>query len=203
MLARLSVKKPYTVIVAILLVIVLGVISFANMTTDLLPSMDLPYMIVYTVYTGATPENVETTVTRPLEAAFSTLTDVKNVTSTSSENLSLVVMEFTDGADMNTAMIEISSEIDQLSSGWDDAVSSPVIMKLNPNMLPVSMSTISIEGADIAEALPSVVIDGVTGSISFDEIGDANKDMAYIKKANTETVSFDFVKTQTVAELAQ
>ena len=59
----------------------------------------------------------------------------------------------------------------------------------------------SIEGADIAEALPSIVIDGVTGSISFDEIGDANKDMAYIKKANTETVAFDFVKTQSVADL--
>ena len=60
----------------------------------------------------------------------------------------------------------------------------------------------SIEGADIAEALPSVAIEGVTGAISFDEIGDANKDMAYIKQANTETVSFDFVKTQSVAELA-
>ena len=61
----------------------------------------------------------------------------------------------------------------------------------------------SIDSVAIAEALPGVVVDGVTGSISFDEIGDANKDMAYIKKANTETVSFDFVKTQTVAELAQ
>ena len=61
----------------------------------------------------------------------------------------------------------------------------------------------SIDSIDIAEALPSVVIDGVTGSISFDEIGDANKDMAYIKKANTETVAFDFVKTQSVAELAK
>ena len=61
----------------------------------------------------------------------------------------------------------------------------------------------SIDSVAIAEALPSVVTDGVTGSISFDEIGDANKDMAYIKKANTETVAFDFVKTQSVAELAQ
>ena len=61
----------------------------------------------------------------------------------------------------------------------------------------------SIEGVAIAEALPGVELVGVTGSISFDEIGDAKKDMAYIKKANTETVSFDFVKTQTVAELAQ
>ena len=59
----------------------------------------------------------------------------------------------------------------------------------------------SIEGADIAEALPSVVIDGVTGSISFDEIGDANKDMAYIKQANNETGEFDFIKTQSVADL--
>ena len=59
----------------------------------------------------------------------------------------------------------------------------------------------SIEGVAIAEALPSVTVEGVTGAISFDEIGDANKDMAYIKKANTETVSFDFVKTQSVAEL--
>ena len=149
MLAKLSVKKPYTVIVAILLVIVLGVISFMNMTTDLLPSMDLPYVMVYTIYTGATPENVESTITRPLEAAFATLTDVKNVTSTSSENLSLVVLEFNSSADMNTAMIEISSEIDQLSGSWDDSVSSPIIMKINPNMLPVSMSTVSLEGQDI------------------------------------------------------
>ena len=60
----------------------------------------------------------------------------------------------------------------------------------------------SIEGTDIAAVMPGVAITGVTGAISFDEIGDANKDMAYIKRANTETGAFDFVKTQTVAELA-
>ena len=121
MLSKFSVKKPYTVIVGIILVIALGVISFQNMTTDLLPSMDLPYAIVYTAYTGATPEKVESEVTRPLEATFSTLTDVKNVNSTSSENLSLVVLEFESGADMNTAMIEISSDVERISGGWDDS----------------------------------------------------------------------------------
>ena len=151
MLAKFSVKKPYTVIVAILLVILLGVISFMNMTTDLLPSMDLPYVIVYTGYTGATPEAVEDDVTRPLEAAFATLTDVKSISSTSSENLSLVVLEFAAGADMNTAMIEINSEVEQLSGGWDDAIGSPVIMKLNPDMLPVTISTVSLEDADLLE----------------------------------------------------
>ncbi len=151
MLAKISVKKPYTVIVGIILVIALGVISFQNMTTDLLPSMDLPYVIVYTSYTGATPEKVESDVTRPLEGAFATLTDVKNVSSTSSENLSLVVMEFEAGANMDTAMIEISSSVDQLSGGWDDAIGTPVIMKLNPNMLPVTVATVSLEGADLYE----------------------------------------------------
>ena len=102
MFAKFSVKKPYTVIVGIILVIALGVISFTNMTTDLLPSMDLPYIMVYTTYTGATPEQVENDVTRELEASFATLTDVNGITSTSSENLSMVVIEFNSGADMNT-----------------------------------------------------------------------------------------------------
>ena len=151
MLAKFSVKKPYTVFVGIILVIALGVISFMNMTSDLLPSMDLPYIIVYTSYTGATPEKVESEVTRPMEAAFATLTDVKGLSSTSSENLSLVVMEFESGADMNTAMIEINSQVELLSGGWDDSVGTPMIMKLNPDMLPVTISTVSLEDADLLE----------------------------------------------------
>ena len=96
MLGKYSVKKPYTVVVGVILVIVLGVISFTNMTTDLLPNMDFPYVIVYTTYVGATPEQVEDEVTRPMEAAFATLTDINEITSTSSDNLSLVVLEFND-----------------------------------------------------------------------------------------------------------
>ena len=151
MLAKFSVKKPYTVIVGIILVIALGVISFQNMTTDLLPSMDLPYVIVYTTYTGATPERVESDVTRPLEAAFATLTDVNSISSTSSENLSLVVLEYANGADMNTALLEISSQIDLLEGGWDDSIGTPIVMKLNPDMLPVSVATVSMDGADLYE----------------------------------------------------
>ena len=77
------------------------------------------------------------------------------------------------------------------------------IERVAMNIIEAIKAADSIDGVAIAEALPNVEIAGVTGSISFDEIGDAKKDMAYIKKANTETVSFDFVKTQTVAELAQ
>ena len=104
MLSRYSVKKPYTVAVGIILVVVLGFISFSNMTTDLLPSMDLPYMVIYTTYVGASPEEVEMTVTKPMEAAMATVSDIKEITSVSQENASQVILEFNSGADMNTAM---------------------------------------------------------------------------------------------------
>ena len=151
MLGKYSVKKPYTVVVGIILVLVLGVISFSNMTTDLLPSMNFPYVIVYTTYIGATPEQIEEEVTRPLESSFATLTDIKNITSQSSDNLSLVVLEFNDTADLNTAMIEINSEITMLSAGWSDSVGAPAIMKINPDMLPVSIVSVARDDMDVFE----------------------------------------------------
>ena len=96
MLSRISVKKPYYVVVGIILVLVLGVISFTRMTTDLLPSMNFPYVIVYVTDVGATPEQVETDLTRPMESSFATLTDIKKITSQSRDNLSLVVLQFND-----------------------------------------------------------------------------------------------------------
>ena len=151
MLGKYAVKKPYTVIVGVILVLILGVISFTHMTTDLLPNMNFPYVIVYTTYVGATPEQVEDEVTRPMEAAFATLTDIKDVSSQSSDNLSLVVLEFNDTADMNTAMIEINSEITALSATWSDSIGAPAIMKINPDMLPVSIVSVVRDDMDILE----------------------------------------------------
>lgn len=151
MLGKYAVKKPYTVIVGVILVLILGVISFTHMTTDLLPNMNFPYVIVYTTYVGATPEQVEDEVTRPMEAAFATLTDIKDVSSQSSDNLSLVVLEFNDTADMNTAMIEINSEITTLSATWSDSIGAPAIMKINPDMLPVSIVSVVRDDMDILE----------------------------------------------------
>ena len=179
MLGRFSVKKPYTVIVGVILVIVLGVISFMRMTTDLLPSMNFPYVIVYTTYIGATPEQIEDEVTRPMESSFATLTDIKNITSQSSDNLSMVVMEFNDTADMNTAMIEINSEITSLSAGWNDSVSAPVIMKINPDMLPVSIVSVAREGMDIYELSEYVEITSENGR--FDVATGDGRFFAYVK----------------------
>ena len=83
LISKFSVKKPYTVLVCVVLVLVLGVVSLTRMTTDLLPSMSLPYALVITTDVGASPEEVESDVTAPIEAAMATTSNIKNVTSMS------------------------------------------------------------------------------------------------------------------------
>lgn len=151
MLSKFSVKKPYTVLVGVVLAIVLGVVSFTKMTTDLFPNMSLPYVIVMTTYPGASPETVETVVTRPVEASMATVSNIETVSSTSSENYSLVILEFAQSADMNAVSLEIRESLDQIKSYWDDSVGNPIIMKLNPDMLPVMIAAVGVEGMEHAE----------------------------------------------------
>ena len=148
---KFSVKKPYTVLVAVIMVIVLGVVSFMKMSTDLLPNISLPYVIVMTTYVGASPETVEMIVTDPVESSMATISNVKNITSVSNENYSMVVMEFEQAADMDSVSLEIRESLDQIKSYWDDSVGNPVIMKLNPNMLPVMIAAVGVEGMTDAE----------------------------------------------------
>ena len=150
-MTKYSVKKPFTVLVGVVLAIVLGVVSFLELNTDLLPAMDLPYVVVYTVYPGASPERVETAVTQPLEQAVATTSGLENISSISSENLSLIIMEFSGSTNMDSAMIELSSNIDMVSGYLDDMVQSPTLMKINPDMLPVQMLSIDVDGMDVKQ----------------------------------------------------
>lgn len=142
MLSRYSVKRAYTVLVGVVLILILGVVSFTSMKTDLLPDMTLPYAIVYTTYPGASPEEVETMVTRPVEQAMATISNIETVNSVSGENVSTVILEFSQSANMDAATIEMREKLDQIEGYWDDSVGSPVIMKLNPDMLPVMVSAL-------------------------------------------------------------
>ena len=151
MISKFSVKKPYTVLVAVIMVIILGVVSLMKMTTDLLPSISLPYVIVMTTYPGASPETVEMVVTKPIEASMATISNVESISSTSSENYSMVIMEFAQSANMDSASLEIRESLDQIKSYWDDSIGNPIIMKLNPDMLPVMVAAVGMEGMDTAE----------------------------------------------------
>lgn len=161
MLGKFSVKKPYTVLVAVVLVIVLGVVSFTKMTTDLLPNISLPYVIVMTPYPGASPETVEMVVTKPVEASMATVSNIEGISSVSSENYSMVILEFAQSTDMNGASLEIRENLDQIKSYWDDSVGNPVIMKLNPDMLPVMIAAVGgndMTDAEITELTQNTII---------------------------------------------
>lgn len=161
MLGKFSVRKPYTVLVAVILAIVLGVVSFTRMSTDLLPNISLPYVIVMTTYPGASPETVEMVVTKPVEASMATVSNIEGISSVSSENYSTVILEFAQSTDMNAASLEIRENLDQIKSYWDDSVGNPIIMKLNPDMLPIMIAAVgntNMTDAQVSEMTQSIVI---------------------------------------------
>ena len=130
--------------------IVLGVVSFTKMTADLLPNLSLPYVIVMTTYIGASPETVEMVVTKPVESSMATVSNIENISSISGENYSMVILEFAQNADMNSVSLEIRENLDQIKSYWDDSVGSPIIMKMNPDMMPIMVAAVGQEGVDDA-----------------------------------------------------
>ncbi len=197
MLSKFSVKKPYTVVVGVVLIIILGVVSFSRMTVDLLPSMNLPYAIVMTTYPGASPEEVEEIVTKPVEQTMATVSNIKDIMSVSSENASTVVMEFEQTSNMDSVTIEMRESLDQIKGFWPDEVTNPIIIKLNPDMMPVLVAAVSAKGDSTSqvsrtiedevipeiESVEGVASVSVTGSIEetveivlnedkIDEIGD-------------------------------
>lgn len=151
MIPKYSVKRPYTVLVAVVLVIVLGVVSLTRMTTDLLPPMNLPYVIVVTTDVGASPEEVEKDVTSPIEAAMATTSNINNVSSMSYDNYSMVVLEYEQSTNMDSAMIEIQQQLDQLTGQFPNSVGTPIIMQIDPDMMPVMIASADVDGMDQAE----------------------------------------------------
>lgn len=146
MLSKFSVKKPYTIIVAIVLVLILGGVSYANMSVDLIPSINMPYAVVTTSYPGASPEEVEMAVTSPVEQSMASIGNIKEVSSVSSENYSMVILEFHQDANMDSAMLEMRESLDMLSSYLPDGAGSPLIMKINPDMMPIVSMSVSLDG---------------------------------------------------------
>ncbi len=148
MLSKYSVRKPFTVVVAIIIVLILGVVSYTNMSIDLLPNMNMPYVVVVTTYPGAAAEEVEDKVSVPIETSMASVTDVENITSTSSDNYSMVAIEFNQNADMDSTIVEINSLLDQLQSRLPEGAGSPLSMKINPSMIPTMIFAVSLEGQD-------------------------------------------------------
>ena len=169
---KFSVKKPLTVFVAVLAIVVLGVVAYLKMTPDLMPDMDFPYVILVTTDPGASPETVEADITKPLEQSMATLDRIKNVTSSSMDSVSMVVLEFEDGVNMDTVSVDIQQKINQLKGSWGNTVGDPYVLKMNPSMLPVQVAALSYDGKDITQLSDFVndtlspKLEGITGVAS-------------------------------------
>ena len=169
MFGKFSVRKPYTVLVAVVLVIVLGIVSFTKMTSDLLPNISFPYVLVMTTYPGASPETVEMVVTKPVESSMATVSNIEEISSVSNENYSMVILQFAQSADMNAVSLEIRENLDQIRSYWDDSVGNPIIMKINPDMLPVMIAAVGgkdMSAAEITDLTNDTIVKRLMQSMS-------------------------------------
>lgn len=181
MLSKLSVKRPFTVLVGVVIILVLGFLSFRNMSTDFLPSMEFPYAIVMTTYPGASPEEVEKAVTEPIEQSMARINNVKEVQSMSTSNMSMVIMEFNDGTDMGSTTVDMRENLDMVTAQWEDSIGNPTIMKLNPDMMPIMVAALDydkLESTEVTKRAEQNIIpelESVEGVASVNESGAIEK----------------------------
>jgi HAE1 family hydrophobic/amphiphilic exporter-1 len=120
-------------------VVLLGLFSYTKLPIDLLPKIETNSIMVMTTYDGASASDVETNVTRPLESSLNTVSNLKNITSTSKENRSIITMEFDYGLDLNVVTNDIRNKLDLVKSYMPAGVGNPIIFKLSTDMIPVIM----------------------------------------------------------------
>ena len=148
-MTKYCVKKPFTIFVAVIAVMVIGVVSLMRMKTDLLPDMSLPYLMIITTDPGASPEKVESEVTSPMEQALGTVTGVENITSVSAENYSMITLEFIEDTNMDSAMVKVTAKLNQLE--LPEMCGTPNMLEISMDMMATMYATVSYENKDIYE----------------------------------------------------
>lgn len=146
-ISDLSVNKPVTITMIILAVILIGGISLTRLPLDLTPEMDMPFLMISTSYSGATPEEVEEQVTRPVESNVATIDGLNNLSSTSSEGNSRVMLEFEYGTNLTEAKNDLRDLISQVESRLPDDADAPRIMNFDPNSQPIMELSVAGESA--------------------------------------------------------
>ncbi|MDI6601617.1 MAG: efflux RND transporter permease subunit [Thermoanaerobacteraceae bacterium] len=139
----LSIKHPVTTWMCILLVILLGVVSLTMIPLDLLPDINLPMAAVITSYNGAGPEEVESMVTKNLESVLASVNNVDSIQSISQENTSMIIVNFNVGTDLDDATAQMREKLDMIKGMLPSDVDTPIVMKIDPSMMPVMIMSVS------------------------------------------------------------
>ncbi|RUL49803.1 efflux RND transporter permease subunit [Lysinibacillus antri] len=148
-LIKTSITRPVGVIMFVVVAIVLGFISLMGLKIDLFPKMELPIAVVVTNYTGASPQEIEELITAPIESSVGTIQGIDTIQSISQQGSSLVIMQFDFGRDIDDALIDVREKIDQINGMLPDVSNDPMVMRLDPNAIPVVYA--SITGAELSK----------------------------------------------------
>ncbi len=164
MLSKISIKRPVTTVMILLIVMLGGIVSMFSLNLDLMPSIDVPIAIISTTYVGAGPEEVETLITEPIEESMGTVANVDTISSTSSANSSMVIVQFVDGTDIDMAAIDMREKIDLVKSTLPDDANEPMVIKMDINSMSAIMVGVTSENLDLDE-LNTLLEDNVKGQI--------------------------------------
>lgn len=148
-MTRFFVKKPYFIIVAVVIILTIGGVSLSKMQTDMLPELEMPYMAVITTEIGASPEKVENDITSNMESTLGTINGVENISSTSANNYGMVMLEFDENTDMEAALVRVSKAVSTME--LPEGCGTPNIVEVSTDMLATMYASVSYEGKDIKE----------------------------------------------------
>lgn len=163
MFSKLCIKKPVTTIMITLMVFIAGIVSYFNLDQALMPDVDLPIAVVATTYVGASPEEIENLISKPLEEGLGSISNVDTITSVSSANVSMVVLQFVDGTDIDMAAVDMRDKLDQIKSGLPDDAGDPMVIKMDINAIPI-MIGVKAENLDLT-ALNELLEDNVVNRL--------------------------------------
>lgn len=147
---EISVKRPVAILMCVLIVLMLGGVSLSKIPVDLMPNISLPMAIVSTSYSGVGPQEIEAIVTKNIENAIATVNNIKSIQSISNEGNSIVIAEFNSGTDMDFAALQMREKIDMIKGYLPDDVGDPLVMKIDPNMLPIVNISVTNGSDEIA-----------------------------------------------------
>lgn len=175
-LSGASVKRPVTTLMAILIVVIFGIVSLARLPIDLLPSIEVPVVVVITNYQGVGPQEMENLVTQPLESSIATVANIETISSTSSEGQSIVIVQFAFGTDMDFASLEMREKIDLIKGLLPEGSSQPMVLKIDPSAQPIIQFALSSSGdlaksQNISEDLIKPRLERLEGVASVDITG--------------------------------
>lgn len=162
-LSKVSIQRPVTTVMVVFIILLLGIISIGRLPVDLLPKLELPYALVMTSYSGVGPQEIESLITKPLESTVGTVSNLKSISSTSSNGSSMIFVEFNDGTDMDMAMLDMREKIDMIKGFLPEGSDEPMVLELDPNMMPIMQ--IGISGNEDLVQLKQIVEDEITGKI--------------------------------------